>query len=251
MRDLEVNIQSNVSFLGEFDFSELFSLGHLVLVLDSHDTTSPLSVELLVLVELGSELSGESFQVLDVFLSDISESDAGGGLGVNELSKSSLTLDEAIWNSLGLAQSWEENNHLNWVNVVSNNDQLGLLLLNKRGHVVKSELKVNWLWANMSLGVSSLSLLSLRLKSLFFFLSGLWAIFREQFKKLTSLVLVDGIRKLVDCWWALKTLEKDSLLTLNTNVLWPLDEPSKVSSWLNISTDSEVSGTLLEQRILI
>lgn len=65
------------------------------------------------------------------------------------------------------------------------------------------------------------------------------------------MVLVDGIRKLVDCWWALKTLEKDSLLTLNTNVLWPLDEPGKVSSWLDITTDSEVSGTLLEQRILI
>jgi hypothetical protein len=65
------------------------------------------------------------------------------------------------------------------------------------------------------------------------------------------LVLVDSIRKLVDCWWGLKTLEKDSLLTLNTNVLWPLDEPGEVSSWLNISSDSEVSGTLLEQWILI
>lgn len=169
--------QSNVSFLGELDFSLLFSLGHLVLVLDSHNTTSPLSVELNVLVEFGSELSGESFQVLDVFLSDISEGDAGSSLGVNELSESCLTLDEAIWNSLSLAEGWEENNHLNWVNIVSNHDQLGLLLLNERGDVVKSELKVNWLWANMSLGVSSFSLLSLRLKSLFFFLSGLWAIF--------------------------------------------------------------------------
>lgn len=148
-----------------------------MLVLDSHDTTAPLSVELLVFVELGSELSGESFQVLDVFLSDFGEGDAGGSLGVDELSESSLTLDEAIWNSLGLAEGWEENNYLNWVNIVSNHDQFGLLLLNEGGHVVQSELEVDWLWANMSLGVSTLSLLSLRLKSLFFFLSGLWAIF--------------------------------------------------------------------------
>ena len=125
---------------------------------------------------------------MDVFLSDISEGDTGSSFGVNELSESCLTLDEAIWNSLSLAEGWEENNHLNWVNIVSNHDQLGLLLLNERGHVVKSELKVNWLWANMSLGVTTLSLLSLRLKSLFFFLSGLWAIFREQFKKLTSYI---------------------------------------------------------------
>jgi len=116
--------------------------------------------------------------------------------------------------------------------------------------VVKSELKVDWLWSYMSLGVSILSCFGLRLKSLFFVLSSLWRVFREQFKKLTSLVLVDGLRKLVDAWWALKTLEKDSLLTLNTNVFWPLDEPGKVSSWLDVSTDSEVSWTLLEQRIL-
>ena len=48
--------KSHVGFLGELDFSEFFSLGHFVLVLDSHNTASPGSSELVVLVVLSSEV---------------------------------------------------------------------------------------------------------------------------------------------------------------------------------------------------
>lgn len=49
---------SHVSLLLELDFSELFSLSHHVLVLDAHNTTTPVSSESLVVVELSSEVLG-------------------------------------------------------------------------------------------------------------------------------------------------------------------------------------------------
>lgn len=48
----------------------------------------------------------------------------------------------------------------------------------------------------------------------------------------------------------LKSLKKNSLLTLDANVLWPLDEASEISLWLDVSTDSKVTRILLEQRAL-
>lgn len=70
------NKSSHVSFLCEFDFSKLFSLGHFVLVLYSHNTTTPVLSELVVLVELASEVLAEQFQVLEVFLLNFSEGNA-------------------------------------------------------------------------------------------------------------------------------------------------------------------------------
>ena len=172
-------IQSNVSFLGEFDFSELFSLGHLVLVFDSHDTTSPLFVELLVLVELSSELSGESFQVLDVFLSDISESDAGGGLEVHKLAEVGLAADEAEGDTLLSAESGQVNNELNRVDVVGDDNELGLVLLDEVGHVVETELEVDGLG-----GLGRSTGLGRFLETLLLLLPGLGHVLGKQFKEL-------------------------------------------------------------------
>lgn len=96
---------SHVSFLLEFDFSELLSLGHHVLVLDSHNTTTPGSSQLVVLVELSSEVLGKSLEVLVVFLSDFSHGNAGSSLLMDELSESCLSLDEAEGDTLLSAES--------------------------------------------------------------------------------------------------------------------------------------------------
>ena len=67
-------------------------------------------------------------------------------------------------------------------------------------------------------------------------------------QKLT-LVLVDGGLELVDVGWDLKALEKDALLSLNADVLGPFDETGEVASWLDVTTDSEVLGALLEEAL--
>ena len=68
--------------------------------------------------------------------------------------------------------------------------------------------------------------------------------------KLLTFVLVEGLRELVDCWGDLEALEKDPLLSLNANVLGPLHEASQVLLGLDVTSDSEVAGGLLEQGVL-
>jgi len=99
---------SHVSFLSHLDFSEFLSFGHHVLILNSHNTTTPGSSETGVLVEIYQECGLESVEVVQVFLLDIGKGNAGGGLGVAELSKSGFTFDETEWDFLLSAESWEE-----------------------------------------------------------------------------------------------------------------------------------------------
>lgn len=76
---------SHVGFLGELDVDELLSLFHLVNVLDAHNTTTPVSAELFVVVELFTEVSRKSLEVLEVFLVHFSKGNSGSSLQVNEL----------------------------------------------------------------------------------------------------------------------------------------------------------------------
>jgi len=158
-------VNSHVGLLGELDFSELGTVCHHVLVLDAHNTTTPVSSEGLVLVELSTEVLGKNFEVLEVFLADFSESDAGSGLLVDELAEACLTLDEGEGDTLLSAESGEESEELNGVNVVSHNNKLGLTLLNKLGNVVETELDDNGLGGLLGISTTLLGL-SLLLKSL-------------------------------------------------------------------------------------
>jgi len=238
---------SHVGFLGELDLSSLLSLGHHVLVLNSHKTTTPGDLVGSVLVELGHEVLLEGIEILEVLLSNLGEGDAGSGLGVAELSESGLTLDNAVWDSLLSAESWEEDHHLKWVDIVGNDNELGLTFLDEGGNVVKTELEGDWLWSDEAVLLSALSGLSLGLESGLLVLGGLWGVLSEELEKLGGLVLVNGLGELVESWWGLESHEEDSLLSLDSHVLWPLDESGKILLWLDITTDSEVSWGLLEK----
>ena len=174
------------------------------------------------------------------FLTSVKATQAVGGLGVAELSKSGFSLDEAVWDFLLSAESWEEDHHLEWVDIVGNDNELGLTFLTEGGDVVETELKVHWLWSNFGV-LSTLLGLSLGLESGLLVLSSLWGVLGKELQKLRCLVLVDGLGELVESWWGLQSHEQDSLLSLDSNVLWPFDKSGEVSLWLDISTDSEVS----------
>lgn len=174
---------SHVSLLLELDLSESLSLGHHVLVLDSHDTSAPVSSESLVVVELSSEVLGEVLEVLVVFLSNISHSNAGGGLLVDELAESCLALDEGVGDTLLSAEGGEETHEFDGVDVVSDDNELGLAFLNKGGHVVKTELEHVGLGSLLGITTGLLGL-SLLLESGLLLLLGLGLVFCKQFKKL-------------------------------------------------------------------
>lgn len=55
--------------------------------------------------------------------------------------------------------------------------------------------------------------------------------------------------ELVDGWWNLQTGLKDGLLSLQTNVLGPLDESAQIALGLDILPDAKVSDALLEQGV--
>lgn len=151
-------------------------MGHHVLVLDSHNTSAPVSSELLVVVELSSEVLGEGLEILVVFLSHISNSNASSGLLVDKLTESCLTLDEGIGDTLLSAESWEESHKFNWVNVVSDDNELCLAFFDESGNVVKTELEYVWLGTLLGITTSLLGF-SFLLKSGLLFLLGLWLVF--------------------------------------------------------------------------
>ena len=122
-----------------------------MLILDTHNTTTPGSLECCVLVELDQECSLEVIEVLQVFLGNISEGNAGCGFQVAESSESGLSFNEAEWNFLLSAKGWKEDHDLWWVNIVGHDDELGFSFFNKGGDVVQTILEVVWLWSNMTL----------------------------------------------------------------------------------------------------
>lgn len=64
------------------------------------------------------------------------------------------------------------------------------------------------------------------------------------------MILVDGVGELVDGWWDLESLHENALLSLNADVLGPLDKASQVTDGLDVTTDTEVLRGLLEERAL-
>lgn len=177
------DICSHVGLLGELDLSNSLSAGHHVLVLDTHDTTTPLSAESFVVVELLSEGLAEGLEVLEVLLVHLSEGNAGSGLGVHELAEVGLAADEGERNTLLSAESGQMDHDLDGVDIVGNHDELGLVLLNEGGDVVKTELDVHGLG-----GLGSTLILSSLLKSVLLLLSSLGGVLGKQFKELGSCI---------------------------------------------------------------
>lgn len=178
--------RSDEGLLGELDFDELLAGGHHVLILDTHDTTAPLLEELGVVVVLGLELLAELLEVDEVLALHLSEGDAGGGLEVDKLAEVGLATDEAEGNTLLSAESGQVDDDLNGVDVVGDDDELGLVLLNEGGHVVEAELKVNRLVTLLGSALVGSTALSLVLESECLLLVLLWLVLGEQFKELSG-----------------------------------------------------------------
>lgn len=71
--------------------------------------------------------------------------------------------------------------------------------------------------------------------------------FGSEMSALLTLVLVNSVGELVDGWGDLQSHEEHGLLSLDTDVLGPLDESGEVADGLDVTTDTEVLGALLEE----
>merc|ERR1719327_616266 len=233
----------------ELDLSEFFSSSHHMLVLDTHSRSRGGEDGLSVLDVLSLEVLLEGGEVLQVILVDLGEGNAGSGLAVNELTESGLVLDNAVSNTLGSAETREESHELDGLNIVGNDDKLGLTFLNELSNVVETVLEDDGLGTDVLGLVATLSGFSLGLESGLLISSGLRLISVEELEELSRLVLLEDHVEDVQGGGHLKSHHEDSLLSLDSDVLGPLNKPGEVSDGLDITTDSEVLGGLLEKGV--
>ena len=76
---------------------------------------------------------------------DLSQGDDGGGLLVHNRAQAGLALDDGIWHAHLAAQSGEEHNQLDGVDIVGDQDKGRLLVLNQTNNVVQTILGSVWL----------------------------------------------------------------------------------------------------------
>ena len=241
---------SHVLLLGQLDLSELLAARHHVLVLDTHDRSRGSVEHPLVLHVLGAEVLLQSHEVLHVLLVDLSEGKAGGVLAVHERAEGGLALDNAVRDILAAAKGREERHHLNRLDIVSDDDKLGLAFFDELSDMVQTELEHDGLRANLGILVALLALLSLGLKTLLLHGLVLGLVAVEELEELSRLVLLEGLGEDVQRCRHLETHHEDSLLTLDPDILGPLDEPGEIASGLDVTTNAEVAGALLEQGVL-
>ena len=191
--------------LGELSIESLLALLELSLGLETHDTTSPLSLSLRVLL---LEVVGKGGELVLVLLVHIGQSNNSGVLLVHESTETALGLDDAERNVHLSAESWQPEHQLDRVHVVSNHNQASLLLLHQVGDVLETVLE-HWTRLGRS-GVLASSLGgSELLEALVLGLRSLRSVLGQQLQQLAGLVLVQSLGELVDAWRNLQSLVQD------------------------------------------
>jgi hypothetical protein len=155
----------------------------------SHNQRNPQqstdATETLVVVVVASEFLLEDIKVLEVFFVNFGEGDAGSSLLVDKFAKACLSLNEAERNTLLSAQSWQEDEEFNGVDVVSHNNELSLTIFNELGNVVETILEDNRLGGLLGISTTLLALGS-RLESDLLLSLSFGLVFSKQFKELRS-----------------------------------------------------------------
>lgn len=195
-------------------------------------------------VEVGLAQLLEGIKVSLVLWLHFSDGEAGGGLLANKGTQAGLGLDNAVGDATGLAQGWKPHNDLNWVDIVGDHNQLGLLLLDKLGHMVDSHLDTHRLLGG-SVSAGSLGLCGVS-EALGLLGLALWLELVEQTEELASLALVESALELVDCWGQLEALVQNAAGALQTDVLGPLDEAGQVTTGADVATNGEDARLLLD-----
>jgi len=191
--------------------------------LSTHDTTTPVSLGLLVLLSVtlldGLDQLGELGLVLGA---DLGQSKNSGGLLVDDRAESGLALDDGVWDTHLAAECWEEDNQLNGVNIVGDEDKRSLLVLDQTDDVVETVLGGIWLLADILLLLSLLDGSSLLHKSLLLLGLALWTVLVEELESLSGGVLIEDVLELGDRRWDLQAEVEDLLLALKADILGPL-----------------------------
>ena len=164
--------------------------------------------------------------------------------------ESRLALDDGIRDTHLSAECWDEDNQLNWVNIVGDEDQRSLLVLDQANDVVETVLDGVWLLADIFLLLAFLDGGGLLQQSLLLLSLALGSVLVEKLESLAGSVAVEDVLELGNRRWDLQAEVEDLLLALQTDILGPLHHAREVSSGLDVLADTEVTGLLLNKRVL-
>lgn len=237
---VSLGLSKRCHLLGFFGSKCLGTLVELGLGLKTHNTATPLTEEFGVLVVLLSSQVSQQFELRGIFLANIGQTDDSSILLVNKSSETRLILDNHERDLHLTAKSGHPHDKFDGVNITGDQDKLGLLLLDKGGDVLESELDnigdlVVRFFASSSGGSNLLDSLLLGGRCL-------GAVFVEKSEDSHGLVLAQSLGELIDRRGDLKTLVQDSALALDADILGPSDETTEITS-LGADGSSDSGGT--------
>ena len=244
-----LGLSEGSKLLGFLDGEGLGTLVQLGLGLESHDTSSPsLDKVGVVIVRLVGQI-GKDTELRLVFLSNTGDRDTSGDLLVDQSSQSSLVLDNHERDLHLSAKGRHPHDEFDRIDIAGDENKLCLLLFDKSGDVLESELdNVGCLAAGI--GLSSGLGGSGFLEALLLGRRGLRSVLVEKSEDSHGLVLSKSLGELVDRRRDLQSLVENSSLTLDADILGPLDESTQVTSLgSDVSSNSEGLGLGRVERI--
>lgn len=169
---------------------------------------------------------------------------------MDDRTETGLALDDGVRDTHLAAESGQENNQLNGVNVVGDENEGSLLVLNETDDVVETVLDVVGLLGDILLLLALGDGGSLLEETVFLLGLGLRAVLGQKLEGLGSSVAVQGALELSDRRRNLQAHVQNLLLALEADIFGPLHETRQVALGLDVLADTEVTGTLLDERVL-
>jgi len=148
-------------------------------------------------VVVGSDGFDELGQVRLVFGFDVFESNTGALFSADKLSESGFAFNDAVRDIHLSAKSWKVDNNFDWVDVVSDDNELSLFSFDQVDDLVDTAGEGCWslawgVWLSFSSGFGSGH------QSGFFLGLIFWGVLGGEFKQLSGGLLVKSLRELVD-----------------------------------------------------
>jgi hypothetical protein len=222
-------------------------LGRLV----STDTSTPLTTVLIVLVRevsLGGTDEGSKLPL--VLAADLLESNDSGSLFVDDSPETGLALDDHVGDAHLAAESRQEDDELDGVDVMGDDDEGSLLSLDEGDDVVQTVLgEQRLLGIGLSFPLSGSN--SGLLETSCLLLLALRTILVQELEQLSSSVLVQCVGELGNSRGNLETLAEDDLLALETDVLGPFHEAGQISLGLDVLADTKIFCVSLKERVFL
>lgn len=198
------------------------------------------------ILDSGDEL-GELVLVLGA---DLGDGEDSSGLLVDNSAETGLALDNGVRDTHLLAQRGKEDDELNGLNVVGDEDERSLLVLNQANDVVETVLDGVGLLGDILLLLALLDGGSLLEETLLLLGLGLRSVLVEELESLGGGVAVEDVLELGESRGNLQAHLKDLLLSLEADILGPLDHAGDISLGLDVLADTVAAGSLLEERVL-